>query len=217
MPKLIITNFDGSTVKYGLNGRNFTIGRAENNDIVLPGGSCSNYHAVLKLSESGDFVVTDLDSTNHTKLNGNVIKSRILRHEDVLYFGDVHACYESEFPPAPTDEREILSSQTQRVSLPLSPPTAPRQAARSTNRIATGPRRVLRRAESSTPAGGMMTPVEGCFAVLIFGLVALLAFAGGVWTRHSMRDDGVALDAWVQSIMLDRKKAQVETASSKNR
>lgn len=216
MPKLIITNLDGSTVKYGLNGRNFTIGRAENNDIVLPAGACSNYHAVLKVSESGDFVVTDLDSTNHTKLNGSAIKSGLLRHEDVLYFGDVHACYESEFPPAPNIERETISSQTQRVVLPPSPPSAPKSAARTANPTSV-PRRVLRRAESSTPAGGMMTPAEGCFAVIIFSLVALLAFGAGVWTRHSMRDDGVALDAWVQSIVVDRKKALVESGAGDKR
>jgi len=33
MPKIIIHHPDGTQVKYGLNGKAFTIGRAENNDI----------------------------------------------------------------------------------------------------------------------------------------------------------------------------------------
>src|SRR5262245_36467404 len=64
MPKIILHHPDGTSVKYGLNGSVFTIGRAENNDIVLKDGSSSSSHAVLKLTDCGDFSVTDLESTN---------------------------------------------------------------------------------------------------------------------------------------------------------
>jgi len=96
MPKLIITNPDGTTVKYGLYGESFTVGRAEGNDIVLPSGSSSNHHAVLKVSESGDFTVTDLDSTNHTRVNDEIVQSAPLRHGDTIHFGDVVAFYDSD-------------------------------------------------------------------------------------------------------------------------
>ena len=73
MPKIIIHHADGTSVKYGLNGPSFTIGRAEGNDIILPAGAASSHHAVLKLNETGDFTVTDLESTNKTKVNGRAM------------------------------------------------------------------------------------------------------------------------------------------------
>ena len=69
MPKILIHYPDGTTAKFGLNGKLFTIGRADNNDIVLRDGASSSYHAVLKLTDCGDFAVSDLESTNHTKVN----------------------------------------------------------------------------------------------------------------------------------------------------
>lgn len=106
MPKLIITLPDSSCVKYGLNRDNITIGRAEDNDIVLTSITCSNYHAVLRLKEDGDFAVVDLGSTNHTRVNQEITQSKVLRHGDTVRFGDVSASYESEpqvklAPPPP--------------------------------------------------------------------------------------------------------------------
>ena len=75
MPKIIIHHPDGTSAKYGLNGPSFTIGRAEGNDILLPAGAASSHHAVMKLSETGDFTVTDLESTNKTKVNGRAIQT----------------------------------------------------------------------------------------------------------------------------------------------
>lgn len=109
MPKLIITNPDGTCAKYGLNRDNITIGRADDNDIILQSITCSNYHAVLKLSDGGDFTVLDLGSTNHTRVNQEITQSKLLRHGDKVRFGDVHASYESDVkldsPPTPAFPR----------------------------------------------------------------------------------------------------------------
>jgi predicted component of type VI protein secretion system len=96
MPKITVTDRDGQERRFRLEGKLFTVGRAPDNDIVLDDPSCSNYHAALKLTESGDFSVTDLGSTNHTRVNGHRVTTRDLRDGDRVLFGDTLADYQSE-------------------------------------------------------------------------------------------------------------------------
>jgi pSer/pThr/pTyr-binding forkhead associated (FHA) protein len=63
-----------------------TIGREEGNSIQLNDERVSRFH--LKIQEDQDKVVlTDLESTNGTKVNGEEIQLRILRFGDVITLG----------------------------------------------------------------------------------------------------------------------------------
>ena len=63
-----------------------TIGREEGNAIQLNDERVSRYH--LKLQEDNDkIVLTDLESTNGTKVNGEDIHVRILRDGDLISVG----------------------------------------------------------------------------------------------------------------------------------
>ena len=63
-----------------------TIGREEGNVIQLNDDRVSRFH--LKIQEDQDRVVlTDLESTNGTKVNGEEIQLRILRHGDMICVG----------------------------------------------------------------------------------------------------------------------------------
>lgn len=63
-----------------------TIGREEGNSIQLNDERVSRFH--LKIQEDHDQVVlTDLESTNGTKVNGEDLRLRILRHGDLLAVG----------------------------------------------------------------------------------------------------------------------------------
>lgn len=63
-----------------------TIGREEGNDIQLNDERVSRYH--IKIQEDHDkLVLTDLESTNGTKVNGEEIQLRILRHGDMITVG----------------------------------------------------------------------------------------------------------------------------------
>ena len=63
-----------------------TIGREEGNTIQLNDERISRYH--LKLQEDNDKVVlTDLESTNGTKVNGEDIQVRIVRDGDMISVG----------------------------------------------------------------------------------------------------------------------------------
>ena len=63
-----------------------TIGREEGNSIQLNDERISRYH--LKLQEDNEkIVLTDLESTNGTKVNGEEIQVRILRDGDLISVG----------------------------------------------------------------------------------------------------------------------------------
>jgi len=63
-----------------------TIGREEGNTIQLNDERVSRFH--IKIQEDNDkLVLTDLESTNGTKVNGEDIQLRILRYGDLLTVG----------------------------------------------------------------------------------------------------------------------------------
>jgi pSer/pThr/pTyr-binding forkhead associated (FHA) protein len=63
-----------------------TIGREEGNTIQLNDERVSRFH--IKIQEDNDrLVLTDLESTNGTKVNGEDIQLRILRHGDMIAVG----------------------------------------------------------------------------------------------------------------------------------
>ncbi len=63
-----------------------TIGREEGNTVQLNDERVSRFH--LKIQEDQDkIVLTDLDSTNGTKVNGEEVQLRILRYGDLISLG----------------------------------------------------------------------------------------------------------------------------------
>ena len=63
-----------------------TIGREEGNVLRLNDERISRYHAKIQM-EDGDVIVTDLDSTNGTRVNGATVQIRRLRAGDQLSIG----------------------------------------------------------------------------------------------------------------------------------
>ncbi len=63
-----------------------TIGREEGNSLQLNDERVSRFH--VKIQEDQDkIVITDLESTNGTKVNGEDIQLRILRYGDIITMG----------------------------------------------------------------------------------------------------------------------------------
>ncbi len=63
-----------------------TIGREEGNSIQLNDERVSRFH--VKIQEDRDkLVITDLESTNGSKVNGEDVQLRILRHGDIIHVG----------------------------------------------------------------------------------------------------------------------------------
>lgn len=63
-----------------------TIGREEGNTIQLNDERVSRYHVKIQV-DNDHLVLTDLESTNGTKVNGEDIQLRILRHGDMIAVG----------------------------------------------------------------------------------------------------------------------------------
>ena len=69
-----------------------TIGRSEDNDIVLLNNSVSRNHARITKTEEGYFI-TDLGSFNGIKLNGKLIQSAKLKHDDKIGIGPIELTF----------------------------------------------------------------------------------------------------------------------------
>lgn len=182
MPKLIVHHPDGSSAKYGLNGPSFTIGRADGNDIQLPAGAASSHHAVLKMNETGNFTVTDLESTNKTQVNGRAVRTSPLKNGDTLLFGDIAADYESDLP-APDygdDQPTQIYEHGHGASVAAAVPVV--------HTVRPGPvtvvPQVIHRPASTTARRSTHSSDGGCFALVVFALVLPAAFFVGLVIRH---------------------------------
>jgi predicted component of type VI protein secretion system len=63
-----------------------TIGREEGNQLRLNDERVSRYHAKIQ-QDNGDVILTDLESTNGTRVNGNAVQIRRLRPGDRIGVG----------------------------------------------------------------------------------------------------------------------------------
>lgn len=186
MPKIIIHHPDGTSAKYGLNGPSFTIGRAEGNDIMLPPGAASSHHAVLKANESGDFTITDLESTNKTKVNGRAIQTSPLKDGDVLVFGDIEADYQSDVASSGS-YRDDQATQIYEQPVPGSavpPAGVARVTVAAAPKVVTVVPRVISRPVSTTARRSTHSSDGGCFALIVLSFVLPAAFFVGLVIRH---------------------------------
>jgi hypothetical protein len=105
-----------------------TIGREEGNSIQLNDERISRYH--LKLQDDNDKIVaTDLESTNGTKINGEDVQVRIIRHGDLIALGrslllvgshsDIDrriAALAAKHPPAANGHARQLEARMERIA-----------------------------------------------------------------------------------------------------
>ena len=96
MARLLITTPSGG-VPHELTETVTTIGRAPENTMQLEDPSVSGRHAQLE-QVGEDYQLSDLNSTNGTRVNGELITTVTLRVGDRIRFGKVEACYECEVP-----------------------------------------------------------------------------------------------------------------------
>ena len=94
MARLVITTPSGG-VPHELTEPVTTLGRAPENTLQIDDPSVSGRHAQIE-QIGEEYQLTDLESTNGTRVNGELITSVTLRRGDRIRFGKLEACYECE-------------------------------------------------------------------------------------------------------------------------
>jgi len=75
-----------------LGAAKITLGRVQDNDVVLSHPQVSAYHAQLT-REQESYLLTDLNSTNHTYVNGLQVTSQLLQPRDEIRIGPFRFIY----------------------------------------------------------------------------------------------------------------------------
>lgn len=168
MPKLQISLPDGSEATHELTDDAITLGRLPDNAIEISDPSVSSRHAVLT-RQNGDYALKDIGSTNGTKLNGRPIaeeEEHPLQDGDNIVFGHIAVVYSSETPAEPRP-------------LPVEEATHA-VAAESSVRPAD-----FANASPFQTKGKKKDPAST--AILVFGIVAILAFGAAVASIFTMK------------------------------
>jgi len=108
-PYLEIQTADGAR-ELPITDKPITVGRHSSNMIVLTDGMASRYHCVIERTPDG-LRIRDLDSSNGTRVNGQVVKTWRLGDGDVVQIGrssiTVHAPFAAPKPVSvPANEAE---------------------------------------------------------------------------------------------------------------
>lgn len=73
-----------------------SLGRGDDNDVVVDDDRVSTHHAALERNADGRIEVRDLNSTAGTFVNGERVQSRCIAHGDTLAFGPLTALFDLE-------------------------------------------------------------------------------------------------------------------------
>jgi CheY-like chemotaxis protein len=92
MPKLLIKHPEKGDLSFTLSGSRVSVGRRAENSIQINHGTVSGAHAEL-VAVNGHYVLRDLDSTNHSFVNGEKVKEVDLTGPCKITFGTVECDY----------------------------------------------------------------------------------------------------------------------------
>lgn len=90
MALIIQLTENAAGIKLSLEQQRTTIGRDSDNDITLDDELVSKHHAVVEIINSEndiEFIIQDLNSTNHTFVNDSPIELHKLKDGDVIRIG----------------------------------------------------------------------------------------------------------------------------------
>ncbi|UPT73178.1 MAG: FHA domain-containing protein [Elusimicrobiota bacterium] len=120
MPKLLL-KFNAAVIKeVAFDKPSLTVGRKDDNDIVIDNPAISGHHCRLTL-EGGGYYIEDLESTNGTFVNEKKIKKSGLHHNDVVglakhalvFLNEAELAAAGGGPDAGSDKTMVLTPQKQ--------------------------------------------------------------------------------------------------------
>ncbi|MCK4645593.1 MAG: FHA domain-containing protein [Candidatus Aminicenantes bacterium] len=113
MPNLNIIKSDGRVQNFSIIKDVITLGRGQDNDVVLPDHSVSRNHANLTKTKKG-YLIADLGSFNGTKVNGKSVQNTLLKDKDEIKIGVIKLTFLAKEKPAfsPT-ETVVLARESE--------------------------------------------------------------------------------------------------------
>lgn len=88
-PKAWLKMIDATSEEHLITIGIYRIGRSRENDLHIENNTISKNHCVIKVSRSGEWSITDLESGNAVLVNGNRQRQTGLRHGDEIELGEV--------------------------------------------------------------------------------------------------------------------------------
>jgi pSer/pThr/pTyr-binding forkhead associated (FHA) protein len=113
MASILVTTPDGQSYDFELNASQLSLGRGDDNAIVIPDGSVSTTHGQFA-DEGGVWVFTDLGSTNGTKINGQRVERVELGHGAQFEIGNCAVVFSESYEeaaPAPVSGFSAASTR----------------------------------------------------------------------------------------------------------
>jgi pSer/pThr/pTyr-binding forkhead associated (FHA) protein len=108
--RLVVRQSDSTVREFQFARGPIYIGRHVNSQILLPEGTVSRQHAVLFSTQTGKWMVEDLDSANKTYLNDEIVHKTEIKSGDVLRIADYTV--EIDLEKEAGDEAEIHLEDT---------------------------------------------------------------------------------------------------------
>jgi len=107
--RVVVHEKGGRTQRFDFEGDQFSVGREEDNDLVLDRANISKHHLRFRRAD-GRVEVLDLESTNGTYVNGRRVQTpRGVRRPDRVYVGDYILMLEGDDEAiAPVERKEIV-------------------------------------------------------------------------------------------------------------
>jgi len=212
MASVVFYMEDGTTLVHKLENEVTTIGRHPDSIVVLTCPSSSGRHAIIKQAADG-FYVSDLDSSNGTRVNGAEIEEALLKDGDRVGFGDVQTVFYAGEAPVVLEEKPLT---TPRFSASLPTPAARANDGPSLSAASrpVSPGRALspvRRAYGKSSANSYPDTTEsGCMTSIVVTGLFVIAFVVGLGLRHSKEMNGNIVSDTIDKIFGSMPKIKIE-------
>ncbi len=113
MPRIQFTTPDGASGALELDAERMSLGRADDNQLVISDDSVSSHHGEVTFDGSS-WTLTDLGSTNGTKIDGSRVESVNLSSGAAFQLGNVNCVFVGD------GEEAAYAAPTMTVSTPSS-------------------------------------------------------------------------------------------------
>lgn len=117
MPRIQFTTPEGASGALELDAERMSVGRTDDNQLVIADDSVSSHHGEFTF-DGNSWTLTDLGSTNGTKIDGNRVESLNLTPGGAFQLGNVNCVFLGD--EAAASEEDAYSAPTITVSTPSS-------------------------------------------------------------------------------------------------